>query len=437
MKKIICSVFLLACTLQAGIVIDDSNPVVFGSNLIELGADTLVTVSANNVTIDFNEKIIAGGDTGILILEGISGVTLRNGTVASLTGTGIVIEQNCSNITIENMKFSQCASGVMDVKGTSTDNAVSDVVVESLIAQSCCLSPLAQSAISASYTSNLFLNSVRVLNSGNDSASLNMYNFDNCDRFVLFAVGVASSRALNFVGFNFTNCNTILTKECRVANNWADLTSGDLTAFNFTGTCCDNIFSEALVLTNSCGGDCIGFNMEGKSEAISISLTRIVGNYTQNGNFCGFRFAGTGAVNRDNAINETFVVNNTSDGSGAEAAGIVVDGSDRGLVNHCIISFQQSHNGSGYGMLFTSTGGDSWSVNDSQFIKNQGNSDANSYGIRVVGGTGNLFIKNFAFDNGNTAANQMNGVSTGSITELNTDNLNNAQSPWANIVVTN
>ena len=423
----------------ADLVVDDANPLHFGSNLVALGQDVLITVSANNVTIDFEEYIIAGGKTGIVILDGISGVTLRNGTVAMITGTAIVIGKNCSNITIEEMKFSQCGAGVLEVLGTSTAISSRDIIVQDCVIQSCCTSPSATAAISGNYVANLFLNDIRILNSGNNSATLSMIKFTNSNRCIFFVVGIAASTALNFTGFDFQNCETMLLKECRLANNIADSTSGLFTGLSFTGTCVNNLSSDVLILTNSTGGDFVGFNVDGTAESLTLGQSRIVGNYSRNGNMYAFRYKGYGtpSSNHSNAISDTIVFRNRTDGSSKIAAGIVIDDADKSIIADCKFDFQEASAGSAYGMLFTTTGGggNDWVIQTSEFIKNIGDSDANSYGVSIDSGTNNLFTKNFAYDNGSLAANQMNGVSTGSVSQLTPDNLNNAQTPWANIVV--
>jgi hypothetical protein len=398
-----------------------------------------MTISANNVIVDFEEYIIAGGRTGIVIPNGISGVTLRNGTVAMITGTAIVIGENCSNITIEDMKFSQCGAGVLEILGTSTTNSSRDIIFQGCVIQSCCTAPSATMAISGNYVTNLFLNDVRILNSGNSVASLSMIKFTNSSRCIFFVVGVAASSAFNFTGFEFQNCDTMLLKECRLANNFADSTSGLFTGLEFTGTCNNNLSTDVLILTNSSGGDNIAFNVDGVAESITLGQSRIVGNYSKNGDIFGLRFKGYGtpSSNNSNAASNTVIFSNKTDGSGKIAAGFFIDRADNSIIDNCKVAFQQASAGIGYGMLFTGAGGgDSWSIQLSEFIKNMGDSDVNSYGVSIDSGTDNLFIKNFAYDNGDLAVNQMNGISTGSISQLTPDNLNNAQTPWANIVVT-
>jgi hypothetical protein len=89
----------------------------------------------------------------------------------------------------------------------------------------------------------------------------------------------------------------------------------------------------------------------------------------------------------------------------------------------------------------TSTGlslnGSFWNIIDCQFVRNFGNSSANSFGVNIVAGTNNLLTRTISFNNGFTVGNQLLGVpSVTTPIAPATSNLAAAQGPWTNMAIT-
>lgn len=71
-----------------------------------------ITISASNVTLDLNGHTVSDGTNGIVINSNLNNITIKNGTVRSVTLDGIQINSGCSDITIENVMIKQALVGI-------------------------------------------------------------------------------------------------------------------------------------------------------------------------------------------------------------------------------------------------------------------------------------------------------------------------------------
>ncbi|MBI2774409.1 hypothetical protein HYX58_00155 [Candidatus Dependentiae bacterium] len=72
--------------------------------------DTIITISSSNVLFDFGGYTLSQGNsvgncTGIIINPNLSDIIIQNGCLQNITGTGILINQGCSKIKINNIAF--------------------------------------------------------------------------------------------------------------------------------------------------------------------------------------------------------------------------------------------------------------------------------------------------------------------------------------------
>jgi len=89
--------------------------------------DEIININASNVVLDLGQHTIAQSNLtdsvqGIVISPNNSQITIRNGTILSVTGTGIFVGANCSEISLENIICDACAT--VGVECDSTSNIV-------------------------------------------------------------------------------------------------------------------------------------------------------------------------------------------------------------------------------------------------------------------------------------------------------------------------
>lgn len=108
------------------------------------------------------------------------------------------------------------------------------------------------------------------------------------------------------------------------------------------------------------------------------------------------------------------VVNANNQIGGQAYTGIVLNGATLQTLDRCIVSNNTSTAAVATGILFTGAANDN-QIRNCQIYRNQGSTNANSFGIRViVGSVRNLFTSNISYDNAQVSpgvnTNQMNGV---------------------------
>ncbi len=91
-------------------------------------ATPIITIASSNVTLDCNRVTLTQSSDnttldlhGIVIQEGLDHIKIHNGTIDTISGVGIIIHQGCSEITIENMKLSNCVQGGILADGTANN----------------------------------------------------------------------------------------------------------------------------------------------------------------------------------------------------------------------------------------------------------------------------------------------------------------------------
>lgn len=460
-------------------IIDQPGQYNLGGNLFETG--DVITIAASSVILDLEQHLVGGGIRGIVINDNLTGVTVRNGVITSLLSDGIVVGQNSTNINLNRLaivtcggngivvnsgasnvfmdgffmstieqtglvihantagiRFSQatlttCARSAVSLEGLDDDNQVSNVLIDQVLTTSCSFLPTSTVVYAATFSNNVFFRNLIINHNGDDLANLSVVRFNNCTQCFGNVVQEVNNVGSSIIGYDLRGSSSCVFQNCNVLTHTA--ISGDLTGFLLTDTSQINTFLECSVFAcQANAGDAIGFDMKELSMTNVFEGCRasaLLGN-----NVYGFRFNGSGTPSNtsNNQMRSCTVARNWA--QNGESIGIEIDRSDCGTIEQCLIVDNTSVTGLSIGLRFTSSGGgNNWSVNDSQFIRNMGNSDANSFGIRRQTGTGNLFIQNFAFNNGTTTANQMSGVPLGSMVQLNSTNLNSSNDPWSNIVI--
>lgn len=479
--KILGFIFLVSFGLATAhtIVIDQPGFISLGNDINEPGFD-FFQITVSNVILDLNEHVISNGDSGVIVDPDLSNIIIRNGTITNQANHGILIGQNCSTIRLENLTISSCGqngvkaeSGVVgtfitdsfltditqaaisikedtenirvknltinycggpavELIGSSTGNRVRDVLLEEITTLSCSLSSTYSHVFYIQYGENITLNSIGITNGGNELCDVRLIELENCERCNVKNVRASGNSGGSLRGISLINTQSSIFQFCNVLNNEAltgkfkgfDLTSGSIN--NFFENCC--IFTSSSSNDSAYGFDICQLSKENMFKECNVAALKGVNVY-------GFDITGSSVALEFNILEHCQVTRCLA--TTENVIGYHIGNADKGTLSCCVASYNNAPSGVAVGLLMRDgDGGNLWTTNECKFVRNIGDSDANSFGIKIETGIGNIFSRNFAFDNGNTAANQMYGVPAGSVTQLNPSNLNTADSPWANIVVT-
>jgi len=271
--------------------------------------DSIITVSASNVTINLNNYIFeqdltstASNFTGIFIVPGVHDVTICNGTIQNLTGTGIFVSDNCSKIVLENLTITSCGNVGISAVGTSSgvfEVGIKNCVVSEIRAtntwpisinlQNCVkviLYDLRTQGLSTTLIDEsvgFLLNNVIALDMSNCKALQNSginrsigFLFDNCQDGMINGslayknATIGGDGADKAIGFFMRDCQRISLRNCQSALNDAQFGSS-------IGFCCQNgqqnIFEKCFAQLNSAQSDVQGFYMAQESELQLVKCT--------------------------------------------------------------------------------------------------------------------------------------------------------------------
>lgn len=123
---------LILAKTHCGQIIDQAGVYSFGNNLFYTPTsndDAIIKITASNVTIDLSQSILSQADNdftpgldGIWIASNLKNITIKNGAIRHISGTGICVNDGCSNITIQDCDIQSCnEAGIIfngDIEGT-------------------------------------------------------------------------------------------------------------------------------------------------------------------------------------------------------------------------------------------------------------------------------------------------------------------------------
>jgi hypothetical protein len=473
-------IFLLVLSISNSlvadtIIINQPGLIRLGDSVVELLGVDVIQITSSNVTLDLNEHIIAGGINGVVVDPNLTNIIIRNGIITNVYNDAISIGENCSSIQIYDVDIASCGNGInlakglenglvkscnfnkvsanslsvaedsfnikmtdlsfidcggpaIELLGTSIAQKVKDIILEQITVASTGFLSTSSQVLSVNYGENIALRSITINNCINQSNDLEVLKLENCELCILTGVNMSGSKGKSVAGLSLVNTQSSIFYSCNVVNSQA--LNGDFEGI-LSENSSNNFFSYCKVLTSSAtNGDAYGFNFKDPSEENVFRDCDVAS--LQGNNVYGFDFNSQTEVLEFNIFERCNVIRSLA--VTGTTIGFNIGNASKGTFLMSAASYNSAPSGTSIGMYITS--GDRWTINECKFVRNIGDSDTNSFGIKVETGVGNIFSQNFAFDNGNTAANQMNGVPNGSVTQLNPNNLNTADGPWANIVVT-
>jgi hypothetical protein len=175
-----------------------------GTNVDFITSGTIINITSNNVTINLQNFTLsqknAGSSnkniTGINIADGLSNITIKNGNINNITGTAIIMGQNCFNITLNNLTIAQARSGGIEVQ-TGTDTM---------------------------FINNCFAG--KSLTNKKNNFGLSLTSNKNITVHNCSFIGVRAPTGYNAFGITATNCIDCSINNCAINNNSGDTVSG-------------------------------------------------------------------------------------------------------------------------------------------------------------------------------------------------------------------
>lgn len=398
--------------------------------------DTIIDVSASNVVVDLDGRIIAqasgnfvSGLNGITVAPNNTNVTIRNGTIQNLTGIGISVGAGCSLIRIESIVTYSCDTRALSCTGLP-NNQINIIDITDWRSFSGGQSLTADAVMSFSECAGLVINEAVLVGNGNSNianfSALRLYNVSSKAR--LKNVRIARNQANGTLrGFDLTGVTNMQLLDCTVRDGTAG-TNGARIDFDLQNSCSALCLLDCVAYTSATGSSnqTIGFRVQnGNSSVIlencmALNLNSISSTY-------GF-YSLCNNVDFIDCTAKDCVV-----GTGNSTGFYLFQVSNNSLTN-CMVKGYLS-TASAYGFYYN--GCSNCFTQKCVAANNQGLNDSQTFGFYITGGTSNAFIQNVASRNGtsNNTANQFYGLNTFNQTVVNitTSGPENVSSPWTNI----
>lgn len=404
-----------------------------GDNLASLptGPDSIINITVSDVVLNLNDHVVSQANltasvNGILINNNLSNITIKNGIIRNVTGTGILVNQLARRIVIDSITFEGCGFG-LSLAG-AVGNPVSDTQITNCNFFAC--NSGGNAVVNMSQCTRIGLNNCIIASTGSSvptvcvqlssvtvSTIKNILIQGNATTATLFGLvesGGSQNTFSNIVLRNNSASGPAAFFGIRVLGSTSDMLSNCLVTLNVSNAATMVAYevngSQTCVLdncrasVNTGSTSCIGFNLIGTSNQLSVIDCIANGNVANAGPATGFLI--------DNANFGTFLrtmaINNVS------------------VTTNCV------------GISLQGAGGTSDAFVDSFCARNFGVAAANSFGINRAAGVTDMFTRSICFNNGVNTANQVVGIVAGSVVNLaspGSSNMNTTTLPWTNLGV--
>lgn len=428
--------------------------------------DSIILITANDVTIDLNGSVLSQENSfssvnGITINSGLSGITIKNGTLANLTGTGIQIQAGCSMILIDNIVTESADQCGIALNGTA-GNSVAFLHISNCSITHCAQGDSGNSGITAQQCANVDILDTTIHSCGTAAHSFYGIYLNSCTTCNIHDVIIAENKAghttasSKLLGILLEHVQKSTLRGCSVINNTALTATVELAGIELLNSS-SNVISECIVLGNAAtlaSSTVIGIEVETLGDAgntvenctVASNAARALfyGFYLENSqksvltNFlCQGNMVLTGTCNgiflnrcSSCSIYQGIVDNN----SGTTTAGVLMQS-----CTGCSINFLISQNNVGtilgQGIVISNSFNSILEKNIA--ARNLGPTNATSYGIRIINTLGrSAFLTNMAVRNCLNASggsgNQLNGFPASMFANDNTGNTNVADPIWSN-----
>ncbi len=287
--------------------------------------DTLIIIDSDNVNLDLSGHTIAQSNTvdgvhGIIINSGHNNITVKNGVIYHVTGSGVVVNDNCENIMFQDLVINSCGNGATMMNMNGTTNGIRNVLIERCIITDCIsrlivrisncsgiyfgscnlnnnTSPLALIGISLSNVTNGVFDSIIIANNNSPSnftgvnAASSSQEWKNC-----YVLGNSTATTLNGIVM-IGNSNV---HDCYVVGNTAPASS--LTGLLMVTGGSRSLLENSISLGNQ-ASDIIGFDYLAVQKHLSIN--NISAHNTATNSVSGYRLFNSSNIYVKDAISHT------------------------------------------------------------------------------------------------------------------------------------
>ncbi len=254
------------------IIIAEAGTYFIGGNLNwapSFANDAIIEITASDVLLDLGGNVLTQANlvspcNGIVVDPGLLNVTIRNGTIQAITGTGIGIAYGCSNITIENILTLSC-----DLRALSCDGAqgaqINGVNIRHFNAGGCGEGIAADYAMSFYQCLHVSADNIRIANCGYPTHNYSGLRLNSVNGSVFSSIVIDSNFAASINrGFDFTAVtDTRLSGlACR---GGSVLPNGTSIGFDLQSSCTHAAFDECIALSQAAlgpNGAAIGFRVQ-------------------------------------------------------------------------------------------------------------------------------------------------------------------------------
>lgn len=420
-------IFGFASLFSGDFVITTSGYYTIGSPLLSVqgAGQTSIVITVSNVTLDLGGTMIQGNNsanlTGITVNAGLHNVVIRNGIVAGFNGNGISIGAGCQVVILQDLIIDSCTLRAIDAVGTGA-SLLQDLTIKNCVVSNCSTGAAADFIVNLDNCTNANIDGLNINLTTNAALPISALRFNSCSASIAKNVVIASNSASVFRGVFITGASQrLFFKDVVIQNNTAT-GAADGNGVSFYGFALDgtasangNIFQDCIVRLNTgtaaAGGQVTPFDLRTNVSANIFQRCIVEGNIAASTALPTISINTSAGCVRN--VFQDCVVNANSQIGGQAYTGIVLNGANFQILDRCIVSNNTSTASLGTGILFTGAANDN-QIRNCQVYKNQGSTNANSFGIRViVGSVRNLFTSNISYDNAITApgtiGNQLNG----------------------------
>ncbi|MBI2774408.1 hypothetical protein HYX58_00150 [Candidatus Dependentiae bacterium] len=415
---------------------------VLGDSIVSLptAASNVISVQSSDVVLDLGGYVVSLGNAqagviGININANLTDIVIQNGTVRSMTGTGILINSGCARLRMNNIIMENVNGSAVLASGAAA-STINDIELRQSRFFNCGTTGVTN-IIAFSNCSRLQMSDCIIANTINTTGTLNaiLVNQSTMCDFTNITIQNIATPSGGFNGIAETTNNNSAFAGITIRNNIAN---GPLTCFSLSSS--NNIYSGCLATGNVASA--------GPFSGVLVSGATSLNNLFSNVNFI------SNTANQLNSINAAFNIGsaqqtlldcnalalNTSLAVSTTNLGYLLTANNQ-IIVRCIGSNISSTAGTasaGQGLNANAT--NTSVIVDCLFSKNTGSTTASGKAVNVISGANNLFARNIGFvcdTSGTGQATQFRNVPAGSvITTLaspQTSNLNSTTLPWSNL----
>jgi hypothetical protein len=397
--------------------------------------DAIITISSSNAVIDLADHIISQTSTNALPLNGIvvnpnvSNITIKNGTIMNITGTGIIVNAGCSQVFIENILTLSCGASGIVLVGNQT-NQITNIEINRVRISQCCKNTNGDFAFFAQQCAGLRIVNGRISNNGSLTHNLSAVRLADCINTRLDDIRVNSNIASSFMrAFDLTGISETFFINCFARKNSVLVTNGTVIGYDLRSstTNVNNVFEGCISFANTAtlsGGIFTGFNIGNNNDDNIFFNCRSLNNTADSSCF------GFSAVSAHAFFQNCFARSQKSINS--IASGFNINGCTGTKLFNCHSNEQSSTNSIAVG-IDISNNCTECIFEDNITARNNGSNETNSFGFRVnppsPNSNNNVFVRNISMRNGGGAfsplsGNQFNGLATNQNNVLTNENTN-------------